>query len=156
MADRTVAHATFVIERTFDASPDRVYSAWADPAAKAHWFGPPEGNTGLELDFRVGGRERNSGAAEEGGEVYTYDALYMDIVPGQRIVYTYEMYKEKERISVSQGTVEFAPSGGGTRMTYTDQGAYLDGADTPEMREHGTRELFDALEKHLQREPTRA
>ncbi len=38
MTDRSVTHATFVVERRYDASPARVFAAWADPAAKARWF----------------------------------------------------------------------------------------------------------------------
>lgn len=65
-----------------------------------------------EFDFRAGGRERFTVAGE--GSVYRYDALYYDIVPGQRIVYRYEMYKDSARISVSLATIEFGKSGDGT------------------------------------------
>jgi uncharacterized protein YndB with AHSA1/START domain len=73
MSERSVEHATFVVERTYDASPARVFAAWADPAAKASWFAgdDPEGAK-LELDFRVGGREINSGAAPD-GNIYTFE-----------------------------------------------------------------------------------
>ena len=43
MSQRSATHATFVIERTYDASPARVFAAWADRSAKGRWFGPPEG-----------------------------------------------------------------------------------------------------------------
>jgi hypothetical protein len=52
-----------------------------------------------------------------------------DIVPGQRIVYSYEMYQDGARISVSLAKIEFGKSGDGTAMTWTEQGAYLDGID---------------------------
>ena len=35
----SIEHSTFVIERTYGASPARVFQAFADPAAKAQWFG---------------------------------------------------------------------------------------------------------------------
>ncbi len=57
-----------------------------------------------------------------------------------------------QRISVSLATVEFDPAGAGTRLTYTEQGAFLDGGDTGAIREHGTRELLDQLDAYLQRE----
>lgn len=68
MTERSVMHATFVIERTYDASPARVFAAWADPAAKARWFaGPDDWESGAyELDFRVGGRERARGGPPGG------------------------------------------------------------------------------------------
>jgi len=153
MTERSVTHATFVVERTYDASPAHVFAAWADSAAKARWFAGPEegGTTEFELDFRVGGREINRGGPP-GGPVYSYEARYQDIVPEQRIVYTYEMQLDETRISVSLATVEFKPAGRGTQLIVTEQGAYLDGHDTPAQREHGTGELLDALGAQLRRE----
>jgi hypothetical protein len=43
------------------------------------------------------------------------------------------------------------PEGGGTRLTYTEQGTFLDGHDTPAQREQGTRDLLDALGAELRR-----
>jgi uncharacterized protein YndB with AHSA1/START domain len=152
MAERSTEHATFAIERTYDASPERVFAAWADPAAKARWFGGGEGSTDeQELDFRVGGREVNRGAGPD-GQTYAYEAVYQDIVPDQRIVYTYDMHRDKTRISVSLATVELQPKGDGTKLIFTEQGAFLDGEDKPEYREQGTGGLLDALEAELQRE----
>jgi uncharacterized protein YndB with AHSA1/START domain len=157
MTERSVTHATFVAERTYDASPVRVFAAWADPVAKARWFSGPDDweSAPHELDFRVGGRERSSGGPK-GGPVHTYKAIYQDIVPDQRIVYTYDMLVDGTRISVSLGTVELQPAGAGTRLIYTEQGAYLDGHDSPASREQGTGWLLDALGEELRRQETRA
>jgi uncharacterized protein YndB with AHSA1/START domain len=155
MTERSVEHATFVIERSYDAEPARVFAAWAEPEAKARWFGPAEGSGEHELEFRIGGREINRGTGPD-GEVYTYDARYQDIVPDERIVYAYDMYRDETRISVSLATVEFRSEGAGTRLVYTDQGAFLDGQDKPEYREQGTGGLFDALAAELERERARA
>ncbi|MDQ2998221.1 MAG: SRPBCC domain-containing protein, partial [Chloroflexota bacterium] len=104
---RSITHATFVVERTYPVVPARVFAAWADPTIKATWFGEPGQNKSdtIEFDFRVGGRELSSGKAPN-GQNYSYDAHYQDIVPDQRIVYTYEMYLDDARISVSLATVE--------------------------------------------------
>jgi uncharacterized protein YndB with AHSA1/START domain len=153
MAERTVTHATFVIERVYPARPGRVFSAWAEPAVKARWFGPPDGGANdYGLDFRIGGREWNKGAGPD-GQIYTYEARFYDIVPDERIVTAYEMYLDGSRISVSLGTVEIRPEGRGTRLTYTEQGAFLDGFDKPEIREKGTAELLDALGRDIERYP---
>jgi len=66
------------------------------------------------------------------------------------------LLQNQTRMSVSVTTVEFAPTGAVTKMTFTEHGAYLDGADTPAAREHGTRELIDALAKELSREAATA
>jgi uncharacterized protein YndB with AHSA1/START domain len=147
MSTRSATHATFVIERTYDASPARVFDAWAEKSAKSQWFGPPEGGGEHELDFRVGGREHF--AASVGGALYSYDALYEDIVPDERIVYTYNMHRDGTRMSVSVSTVELLASDEGTHLRYTEQGVFLDGIDTPAEREHGTAELLDKLSEAL-------
>jgi uncharacterized protein YndB with AHSA1/START domain len=147
MSERSAEHATFVIDRTYEAPPQRVFAAWSDPAAKATWFGAGDGST-HELDFRIGGREINRGGPP-GGAVYVYEAHIYEIVDGERIAYAYDMTADGTRISVSLATVEFRPSGEGTRLIYTEQDAFFDGGDSVESREHGTRVLLDNLETTL-------
>ncbi len=139
---RSTEHATFTIERTYAAAPQRVFDAWADPTAKAKWFGPPQKGD-YTLDFRVGGSEHFTSGPQ--GTVYTYDSRYMDIVPGLRIVQCYDMLRDDMRISASLATIEIEPHGAGTRLTLTEYGVYLDGLDTREQREHGTNALLGAL-----------
>jgi uncharacterized protein YndB with AHSA1/START domain len=156
MSARSVSHATFVVERDYEEEPGRVFAAWADPAAKARWFkGTDEAPDEYELDFRVGGRELNRGAGPD-GQMYTYEALYQDIVPDERIVYTYDMHRDQTPISVSLATVELKAEGSGTRLVYTEQGAFLDGQDKVEYREQGTGGLLDALGAELARTPANA
>lgn len=144
MTERFVKHATFVVERIYAASPARVYQAWSDANSKAKWFSKPE-----IFDFRVGGREYSSGGPPE-GPVFTYDAYYQEIVPEERIVYSYSLDSDDIRMSVSITTVELIPTEGGTRLVFTEQGAFFDGHDSPEIREHGTNEMLDALGKSLE------
>ena len=150
MSGRSVEHATFVVERKYEASPERAFAAWADPEAKARWY--VDSDARLELDFRVGGRERNRGIAPD-GRAYRYEAVFQDIVPDQRIVYTYDMLIEETRISVSLATVEFTCEGDGdTRLVFTEQGAFLDGHESPARRAEGMGGLLDALGEELQSE----
>jgi uncharacterized protein YndB with AHSA1/START domain len=153
MTARSTTHATFTIDRIYDAEPARVFAAWADPAAKTRWFGG--GSDDYELDFKVGGREVNRGG-EPGGAVYTYEAVYRDIVEDERIVYTYEMYLDDARISVSVTSVELAPEGSGTKLTFTEHGVFLDGLDSPALREQGTGHLLEALGADLRGEPAKS
>jgi uncharacterized protein YndB with AHSA1/START domain len=154
MSARSVTHATFSIERTYDASPRRVFAAFADSAIKAHWFNGPEewGPDEREMDFRVGGRETGRGGPP-GGPVHVFEARYYDIVPDERIVFAYEMHLDERRISVSLATVELEPAGAGTSLTFTEQGAFLDGYDDAGAREQGTRALLDSLGAALARQP---
>lgn len=149
MSERSTTHATFVIEREYAHPPAKVFAAYADPKKKAQWFGgPPEWNSTHTLDFRVGGKEVSSGGAP-GGVVHTMNGEYWDIVENERIVMSYELLLGETRISVSLGTTEIAPTANGARLTYTEQGAYLDGYDDAGQREHGTRELLGQLEAFL-------
>jgi uncharacterized protein YndB with AHSA1/START domain len=157
MTQRSVTHASFTIERSYPASPKRVFNAWADAKAKARWFDGPEDWQTLEasFDFRVGGRETNRGGPKS-GPVSGFNAIYQDIVENERIIYSYDMHLDETRISVSLATVEFKPQGTGTKLIFTEQGVFLDGYDNPAGREHGTREALNALEVELQRQLTDA
>lgn len=150
MTERSTTHATFTMERTYKASPAHVFAHWADPALKTKWFGAP-GDPSMQysMDFRIGGYERSAGTAPNGLH-YAYEARYDDIVPEERLVYVYTMDMDGIRISSSLGTLELKASGTGTRLTYTEQGVYLDGHDTRESREGGTAELLDALGRVLE------
>src|SRR5271170_6479884 len=99
MTQSSVAHETFVIDRSYDVPVAQVFRAWADPKLKARWFAGSAAalEAGYELDFRVGGREVNRGGPP-GGPIYTYQSQFHDIVAEQRIVYTYEMYADETRI----------------------------------------------------------
>jgi len=150
MTERSIAHGSFTVERSFKHSPAVVFSAWSTPEFKREWFGTPEaGNPDHLFDFREGGREFNEG--KMGDDLYTFDVTYQDIIPDNRIVYTYQMKMNGQRISVSVATVELKPDGSGTRMIVREDGAFLDGLDTVAQREAGTNYLMDQLGAALDR-----
>ena len=147
-AGRSVVHASFTLERTYDAPLERVYRALSDEAAKAKWFGGEEGQwrqMERSMDFRVGGRERVRGRWES-GVVSTFEAIYYDIVPNERLVYAYEMHLDGRKISVSLATMQIKPAGPGrATLKVTEQGAFLDGYDDAGSRESGTGFLLEKL-----------
>ena len=135
---RSVVHGMFQLERTYDAPVSRVWLALTDEAAKSKWFGGTPGRWQLiqrEMDIRAGGREVLKGRWE-GGVVSTFDAIYHDVVPNERLVYSYDLYL---------ATMELAADGAKTRLKVTEQGAFLDGYDDAGSREHGTGLLLDAI-----------
>ena len=146
MAERTLVHDTIVTERTYAHPPGRVFAAWRDPALKRQWFVEGEGWRIEEygLDFRVGGREHGRFRFGNGPETRN-ETVYLDIVPDRRIVMAYTMAVDGKNISASLGTVEFEPAGAGTRLVYTEQGAFFDGADGPSSRKQGWDELLEHL-----------
>ncbi len=53
------------------------------------------------------------------------------------------------RISSSQATAEFIPDNQGTKLIFTEQAAFFEGADGPKMREDGWRQLLGQLAKEI-------
>ena len=98
----------------------------------------------MNYDFRVGGSEV-SRFSHQGGPEIRLDAQFQDIIPDQRIVFVYRMAVGPNPFSASLTTVELIPSGDGTRLTSTEQGAFLDGVDSAQGREEGCRGLLEAL-----------
>lgn len=146
----TIAHHDFAISRTYPHPPAAVFEAFRDPAKKHLWFGAHEGFIvdSQEFDFRVGGRERAS--TDHGdGTTSTFDATYADIVPSERIVFSYVMTLNGAPLSASATSVTFEPVEGGTLLTHTEHGIHLDGLPGAEGREHGTNEILNDLGKAL-------
>jgi uncharacterized protein YndB with AHSA1/START domain len=152
MKERSVTHSTFVIERNYPATPQRVFAAFSDPAKKRRWFAEGEEFEiqEFEMDFRVGGREKARFLLKD-GQPCTNDTVYMDIVPERRIVIAYTMSLGDRRFSSSQATTEFLPAEKGTNLIFTEQGAFFEGADGPQIREAGWRALLDQLGKEMTR-----
>ena len=142
MTDRSVTHATFVIEHLYEVAATKVFAAFASREAKVQWFGEPgDAENPLQLEFHVGGKETTGGGAPL-GPAYKYEAVYQDIITDRRIVSTYNMWMNDDLISVSVATVDLIANGSSTKLIYTEQGVFLDGKDQPEFREHGTREML--------------
>jgi uncharacterized protein YndB with AHSA1/START domain len=146
---RSTLHSTFSLERAYAVPPERVFAAWAEPAAKARWFAGPD--TEHELDFRPGGRERVLRPGRDGEPTLRFESVYHDIVPAARIVYVSALYADDRLSTVSLTTVQFSSSGEGARLLLTEQGTYLDGQEPPSWREQGTSTWLDALAAEVER-----
>ncbi|HEX7939355.1 MAG TPA: SRPBCC domain-containing protein, partial [Gemmatimonadaceae bacterium] len=120
---RATVHGSFTIQRDFNAPVSRVFKAFTTVEAKKKWFFGPDGwdSGGHTMDFRVGGWEHESGGPP-GGPVHHFHAIYRDIVPDERIIYSYDMQLDEWQISVSLATLEFRKNGTGTTLVLTEQG----------------------------------
>jgi uncharacterized protein YndB with AHSA1/START domain len=147
-ATRSVSYGQFTLARTYDAPVERVWRALSDAEAKARWFGGAAGEwSEIEraMNFSVGGAERVKGRWSN-GVVSAFDAVYHDIVPEARIVYSYAMHLNEAKISVSLATMELEREGPGrTTLKVTEHGAFLDGYDDDGSRKRGTGFLLDKL-----------
>lgn len=80
------------------------------------WFGPATvkpGSLSADIDLRVGGRYRIS-FTNEGGEYFEVGGVYRDVVPNQRLVFSWAWHSTPERESVV--SLELKPDGGGTLL----------------------------------------
>ena len=81
--------------------------------------------------------------------IFGNETVYDEIIPNERIIFTYSMSRNGKRFSVSLATVELNADGAGTRLLFTEHAAFFEGADGAQMREQGWRELLNRLDEHL-------
>jgi len=152
-SEPTVLHNTFVLERHYSATVDRVFAALSDPAKKRRWFGGGHNVETFEMDFRVGGSERSMSRMGDHtpfpGAALTAEGVYLDIVAGKRIVLGCNMAMNGRVFSAALATFELIASGDGTDLVFTHQAAFFEGADGPEMRKNGWQKLLSSLEAEL-------
>lgn len=131
----------------------RVWACFAELDLRHRWFripGPAHASE-HELDFRVGGDEVTSGTftALDQAESIETRTHFHEIVPGERIVSSYELTVDRLR-SVSVLTIELTDTTDGTRVDFTEQYTFVD-PTTPDgeierkEREGSTRLMLNGL-----------
>src|SRR5207244_2751050 len=108
---------SLTLQRRFNAAPEKVYAAWADPQKLVQWFGPEsveEGSVKADIDLRVGGRYRISFNAK--GTYNEVGGVYREVVPNQRLVFSWAWHSTPERESLV--TISMKPEGSGTLLTF--------------------------------------
>lgn len=150
----SAVHSTFVIERSFSQSPQRVFAAFAQPSRKREWYAEGDHDiTQYEMDFRVSGTERFQYVFKEGHPIAGSEILnegnYLDIAPEERIVMATKMSLNGKPIVMTLTTIEFLRSENGTNLLLTNQGTFVDWEDGPRMIEAGWRGLLERLAGYL-------
>lgn len=146
----TIAHATIVMERTYNTAPTRVFAAWSDVEARKRWSAPAEGIRieYQEADFREGGRDL-SRCIEPGKEDYIAAVTYIDIKRDQRIAFVEDILHGKKRVSAALISVELTPQGAATRLLLTMQIASFDEAGMEAGYQFGWNAALDNLAKEF-------
>jgi uncharacterized protein YndB with AHSA1/START domain len=115
-----ITRPSLAFERRLNASPEKVYAAWTDPRKIIQWFGRSDAKPGsfqAELDARAGGRFRVSFNTE--GEYYEVGGVYREVVPNERLVFSWAWHSTPERESLV--TVSLKADGDGTLLTLHHQ-----------------------------------
>ena len=104
-----------VVTRTFDAPPSIVFRAWSDPELFRKWWVPKRAPMTLQacdMDVRTGGKYRLK--FEAGGQSMEFFGKYLDVVAGERIVWTNDEGEEEGAVT----TVTFQEQAGKTLLTF--------------------------------------
>ena len=113
---------TLIVSRVFDAPRQLVYRAWTDPKEFGKWF-PPLGFSAArcELDVRPGGALRidmkgGDDAGEFAGVVFPGKGVYREVVPNERLSFTFEGEDAATQPELLM-TVVFEDEGRKTKLT---------------------------------------
>ncbi len=140
-----ITKPSLTIKRRLNAAPAKVYGAWTEPAKIARWFGPEQAETlRAEADARVGGRYRIV-LRSPGGEEHDVSGVYREVVPNEKLVFTWAWRSTPERESLV--TVLIKGDADGTVLTLTHE-QFFDEAARDRHRSGWTGAL-DKLEKYL-------
>ena len=147
MTDSKIVHDTISVSRRLDASPERVFAAWTDPAARRKWEPTPIGFETIYQghDFTIDGIE-NSEMRKDGQTLATFQTRFVDIVPNQRIISTVRVMSNGQVMSSSQHTIHLIADGKGTHLHCTEQVAWLMGKSLRAEHEGGWKTLLDRLQ----------
>jgi len=116
LADRPTTHE-LVLDRRLDAPRAAVWRCWTEPALIARWFTPaPWTASDVVVDLRAGGGFGMT-MSGPGGERHPNAGVYLDVTPGERLVFTdaYVRAWEPSAKPFFTGVVTFADADGGTR-----------------------------------------
>jgi uncharacterized protein YndB with AHSA1/START domain len=97
------------------APPEKVYAAWTDPEKIARWIGPKQVvSARAETDPRVGGHYHFHMRTSD-GEEHDVSGVYHEVVPNEKLVFTWAWKSTPER--ESRVTITFKADGDGTMLT---------------------------------------
>lgn len=139
-----------VITRDVDAPRDLAFKTLTDPSLIPQWWGPKSLTTTVDkMDVRPGGIWRYVQRGPDGNE-YAFHGVYHEIVPPDRLVYTFEFEGMPGHVLLE--TVTFEEHDGKT--TLTDKSVFQTVEDRDGMlksgMEEGAAETMDRFAELLQ------
>jgi uncharacterized protein YndB with AHSA1/START domain len=136
---------SLTLKRRLKAAPEKVYAAWIEPKKIVKWFGPDAGPVkDASVDPRVGGRYAITFHTED-GEQHHVSGHYREVVPNEKLVFTWAWRTMPERESLV--TVLIKPDGAGSLLTLIQE-QFFDEAARDRHRQ-GWSSCLDKLEHYL-------
>ena len=133
------------LKRRLNAPPSKIYRAWTNAAKISRWFGPEDAEIlRAETDVRVGGRFRIVFRGPD-GEEHDVGGVYREVVPNQKLVFTWAWRSTPERESLV--TVALKRDGDGTLLTLLHEQFFDEAARDRHGR--GWNETLDKLESYV-------
>ena len=113
---------TVRLHRVLRAPAQRVYRAFLDADALAKWL-PPYGFTCKvhHLEAKVGGTFRMSFSSFSSGNTHSFGGEYLELVPGELIVYT-DRFDDPKLPGEIRVTVKLTPVSCGTEINIVQEG----------------------------------
>jgi len=145
---KTKAKPSLTLKRKFEAPRGLVWKAWTEPARMMAWWATKDAKTiRAEADVRVGGRFRVAFTTPD-GETHDVSGAYLDVVPEEKLVFTWAWITTPER--QSQVTLTFKDAGEETLFTLHHE-LFFDETARDNHRA-GWTEALDNLERMLAQE----
>jgi ketosteroid isomerase-like protein/uncharacterized protein YndB with AHSA1/START domain len=145
----TLQHATIKLQHSYLAPPERVFSEFADPVARARWSTPSKDALIYdEADFRLGGKDVFR-CGPKGDPKFRGETHYLNIVTNARVVSSETLDVEGQRLAVALTTLDFEPTEEGTNLTVTIQMVSFVGPDMIHGYESGNKSALQNLSLHL-------
>jgi uncharacterized protein YndB with AHSA1/START domain len=137
---------SLTLKRHYPAPIEKVYRAWIDPEALKRWFGPSDEGQILvsETNPKVGGRYRIV-MQMPSGEQHRVGGVYREIVPNERLVFTWAWESTPERESLV--TVQLKRAGDGTDMTIIHEQFFDEAAR--DRHQHGWDRTLERLGRYV-------
>ena len=124
----TQAKRELVIERVFNAPRELVFQAWTDREHLRQWLGPRDHPAReLTMDVRPGGRWRACLRSIETGNDLWVGGVYRELVPPERLVFTFAWEEEGERGLETIVAITLTERDGKTHMTFRQTPFQSDG-----------------------------
>jgi uncharacterized protein YndB with AHSA1/START domain len=126
-----VIHGDFEVRREFDWPIRDLWRAFTEADFRARWKRIPGSDSRRSYDFREGGHEVVVGSFAPSGvvEELRTETHFIDVVEGERLVFSYDLTLDGVRRWASLVTLTFQDRGESTLVTHREQYVFLSYTD---------------------------